>query len=576
VSVRRVGLVLAPSVLLLLGAAVGYFGMLDERVARERLFGLVCAALLSALAVIALQRARPLLAVAVVALLAGAWVIAATGPDVFRGPVGNALTVLFRPLFGLVRVTDSVEIANTRFIVGYNGLADLCLVAIFAAAALWLERRRWIYVAVMLVSLVLLVGTGARGGLAGLALGICFVGLYAWPRRYALLVLVGAPLGAVALMFGALDKGLEFSSTAGRVAYWTDLARLLVEYPFTGVGLGVDTANRVALLYEINPDPDRIAYAHNTFVQAYLEQGPLGFVGMLVVPALALGAALLARRYGVVDGRRALLVAGLGIVGGLTGHGLTDQVVTTNVGTALLLLGLACVLVALPAGALSVLSHWALRACLVVLVVGALVVLAVAVLPGARAAALLDVGGLQANRALLMDAQSAERPGALAQAEASLNSALALAPGHPAVLRNLARVRTAEYDDSGAMSALREVTASPSLDAFDMLQIAHAYRDAGLPSDAYTWAARAYTATDRNFEDAVMQVYAADTLTDDEGGHRARTLATQAEAEMRARRFGNAVTLFGEALTFKPDSTYLQDREGAAERAVAKYGAGTS
>src|SRR5207244_10593267 len=152
------------------------------------------------------------------------------------------------------------------------------------------------------VSLVLLVGTGARGGLTGLAAGVCAVGLYAWPRRYALLAVIAAPAALIAAAVGVLDKGLEFSSTAGRLTYWGDLARLLVEYPLTGVGLGVDSANRVALQYEINPDPERIFYAHNTFVQTFLEQGPLGALGMLLVPLVLVAAALIARRHGVVEG----------------------------------------------------------------------------------------------------------------------------------------------------------------------------------------------------------------------------------------------------------------------------------
>ena len=43
---------------------------------------------------------------------------------------------------------------------------------------------------------------------------------------------------------------------------------------------------------------------------------------------------------------------------------------------------------------------------------------------------------------------------------------------------------------------------------------------------------------------------------------------------MLARRFANAVRLFDEALTFKPDNAYLQDRQGAAQRALAQYGPG--
>lgn len=568
-------IVVGPSLLLLLGSVIGYLGTLDPRVAQERLIGVLLAGLLSVATVRVLRRGEVLVWAAAIALVGSLWVIAAAGAEVFRGPVGAVLRIVFWPVLGLLRITDPVEISNTRFIVGYNGLADLCLVAIFSAGALLLERdtRRRLLLGFVVVAAVLLLGTGARGALVGLVAGVCLIGLYAWPRRYALMVAVGAPIAAAVLMLGVLDKGLEFSSTAGRLAYWVDLARLLVEYPFTGVGLGVDTANSVALLYEINPDPERIYYAHNTFVQAYLEQGPLGLLGMLLAPALAVFAALLARRHGILFERRALLIGGLGVVGALTAHGLTDQVVTTNVGTALLLLGLVAILVSLPPASLGSLWRFTLRS---LLAVAALVVVGVvvALIPPVRAQLLLNIGGLQANRALLLDAQATARPAALEQAESTLLQGLALSPDHPAVLRNLARVRSARYDDAGALAALTTASQSTRLDAFDMLQIAHAYRDAGLPTEAYLWASRAYELSGRSREDVVMRTYAENTLTDDEGGHRARTLAAQAEAAMTARRFGEAESLFSQALSFKPDNAYLQDRLGGAQRAVLKYGPG--
>jgi hypothetical protein len=515
--------------------------------------------------------------VAGLALLGGLWIIAATGQDVFRGAVGAVLTAIFRPIFGVVRVTDSVDVANTRFIVGYNGLADLCLIAIFGAGAVLVERScrslRVVLGGIALVALLLLVGTGSRGGLIGLAAGLCAIGLFAWPRRYALLLLLIAPLAAAALALGVLDKGLEFTSTTGRVAYWSDLARLLVEYPLTGVGLGVGTANQVALAYEINPDPERIFYAHNTFVQAYLEQGPLGMLGMLVVPLLAVGAGLVARR-GVRTDRRAYLIAGLGVVGGLEAHGLTDQGVTTNVGTALVLLGLAACLASLTPPGQAALARWTRGA---VYTLGALAVataVALAALPAGRALVYLNVGGLQANRALALPAQAPERATALADAEGTLTRALGLAPRNAAVLRELSKVRAARYDDFGALEALRRAVELPNLDAFDSLQIAHLYRDDGFAEDAYAWAARAYAAWGRPPEDAVMRVYAENTLRDDEGGHRARTLAEQAEAAMRARSFGLAADLFSQALSFAPDNAYLHDRLGAAQRAVVRYGPG--
>src|SRR5262249_33662882 len=245
--------------------------------------------------------------------------------DVFRGSLGERLDIVFRPVFWVVHLTDPVEVTNTRFIVGYNGVIDLSLVMIFTCGAVLLERPRAAVsvpaTALVLWGLLLLVGAGARGGLTGLAAGVCAIGLLVWPRRYALLAIVLAPAALALAALSVLDKGLEFSSTAGRLTYWSDLARLLVEYPLTGVGLGVDTANAIARQYEINPDPDRVFYAHNTFVQSYLEQGPLGMLGMLLIPLVVIAAALLARRWGVLRGHRPLMIAGLGIVGGMTAHG---------------------------------------------------------------------------------------------------------------------------------------------------------------------------------------------------------------------------------------------------------------
>jgi hypothetical protein len=86
--------------------------------------------------------------------------------------------------------------------------------------------------------------------------------------------------------------------------------------------------------------------------------------------------------------------------------------------------------------------------------------------------------------------------------------------------------------------------------------------------EAYNWAVRAYGITGRSLEDAVMENYAQSTLTDS----RARTLATQAEAAMRAHSYADANSLFQQALTFETNSAYLQDRIGASQRAVDKYG----
>jgi Tfp pilus assembly protein PilF len=403
--------------------------------------------------------------------------------------------------------------------------------------------------------------------------GLSVIGIFAWPRRHLVPALIAAPAALVVAAVAILDKGLEFSSTAGRLTYWSDLARLLVEYPLTGTGLGVDTAYRASIQYQINPDPERVFYAHNTLVQSYLELGPLGAVGMLLVPLAAITAAIVARGDGYLKQRRSLLVAGLGLVGGLTAHGLTDQVVTTNIGTGVLLLGLAATLGALTPRALAVMGRLARATGLVLVALTAIALLAFAAMPSGRAQVLLDFGSLQLNRALALDSQSSGRAGQLDQAEATLSMALAQDRGHPAVLRELARARSARFDDAHALEALEQAAASPRIDAFDMLQIAQQYRDLGFAETASVWATRAYATWGRPAEGAAMQAYARATLAvmDD---FRARTLADQAEAAMRARRFGEAHALFQEALTFRPESAYLQDRLGAARRAVDKYGAG--
>jgi hypothetical protein len=600
---------------MLVGGAVGFAFTLDVPVARERLIGLAVASVLALAAIPLLRRIEHVSAILigtiVVACLGGAWIIAATGPDVFRGTVGAPLQAVFRPLFYTLKLTDPIEVSNTRFIIGYNGLADLCLVAIFSAAALLLRRAtpvgqvaaqpralaagenapskgmssnpgerasypentrvaKVVLIAVIAASTIILIATGARGGLTGLAAGICAIGIYLWPKRLALLTLVAAPLAFAVAAVGVLDKGLEFSSTAGRLTYWGDLIRLLVEYPFTGVGLGLNTAFAATLAYQINPDPERIFYAHNTFVQSYLEMGPLGALGMLAIPFVALAAAFAARLKGVRLPQKPLLLAGLGIVAAMEAHGLTDQVVTTNVGTLIVLLGMAATLAALSPPAAKALARWTSPLWLAIAALLVLAIVAVAVFPQARAQAFLDIGGLRLNQAETLDRQNDQRPIAFASAESELTQALSLDPGHPAVLRDLARVHSAQFDDAAATRELAQLAASPRLDAFDMLQIARLYRDQGSTDEAYTWAARAYDRWGRPPEQGVMQTYAEATLTDS----RAQILAEQAEAAMRAREFGDAGTLFQQALTFEPQgSPYLTDRVGAADRAVAKYGA---
>ncbi len=570
----QAGALLLPLGLLLAGAAVGLAFTLDQRVAGERLLGLALAGGLALLALgglrrIADVRVAPLLVgVAAVALLSGLWVIAAASETayVFRGTVGDPLTRLFAPLSGLVRLADPVEITNTRFIVGYNGLADLCLVAIFAGGAALLARpSRPVATAagaVGGVGLLMLVGTSSRGALAGLLAGLWVVGLLVW-RRGWLLAILSTPLVLALAASRVVVSGLDTSSTAGRLAFWSDWARLLAEYPLTGVGLGLDTAYRVVVAYQVNPDPERIAYAHNTFVQTYLEMGPLGSLGMVIVPPLALAAAWMARRASLSPARIGLLAGGLGLMVGLETHGVTDQVITTDVGTLLLLLSLAAILAAAGAAASARLAAWSARVALGVAVVAVVLAVGLAAVPGGRALALLNLGGLELNQALYAGPQVDRAR--LTTAEATLDSALAQDPGHPAILRELALARAQRYDIAGAMDAVGKAAASPRIDAFDELQIARVYLALGFGDEAYAWAARAYQTWGRTPPTAVIGGYERATLPDDSRGVLG-PLVDQGEAAVHARDFATALDRFQQAYRLAPHSAYLADRVAYAQR----------
>src|SRR5262249_48168879 len=130
-----------PFALLVAGALVGLPFTLDAPVAWQRLIGLLAAGAIAVLVLPWLRRpghADRAFAVGIVlALGGGLWVIAAAGPDVFQGTLGSRLQAVFAPLFWHITLTVPVAVTNTWFIVGYNGLADLCLLAWFASLG-WL------------------------------------------------------------------------------------------------------------------------------------------------------------------------------------------------------------------------------------------------------------------------------------------------------------------------------------------------------------------------------------------------------------------------------------------------------
>src|SRR5262249_42442964 len=156
--------------------------------------------------------------------------------------------------------------------------------------------------------------------------------------------------------------------------------------------------------------------------------------------------------------------------------------------TLMLLLALAVVCAALPASSATTLATWTLRITAACIGLAALLVVAALALPAGRTTLFLDLGGLQMDHALQLPAQSPERANALHDAENTLMQAFGQDSSNPAVARDLAWVRSARFDDVGGLTALKQAADSPRVDPFDMLQIAHVYRDLGVADVAYTWA----------------------------------------------------------------------------------------
>jgi len=76
-------------------------------------------------------------------------------------------------------------------------------------------------------------------------------------------------------------------------AFWQNAAAILHDFAFTGVGLGQRSAHDVYEAYMLAVGPT-FSHAHNAFIQAYLEQGLLGCVGLVSLAlVLVFGAASL-------------------------------------------------------------------------------------------------------------------------------------------------------------------------------------------------------------------------------------------------------------------------------------------
>lgn len=523
--------------------------------------------------------------------LAGAMaVLALSQGRVARGPLGQALAPVLDLFASVPSLTEPVMHTNTRYIVNYNGLADMTLLVATAAVLLGLETRLRLARAGLFslagLGTLLAVATGGRGGILGLlaALGVAVAlwsppseggraggGEARLPRSRKLLVglsVCAAGLGAGAS--GLLDKRLELDSVGGRLVFWTDLVAMLGDYAFTGLGLGMQSPLNAFVVYGTTPSPETMVYAHNMFLQAYLEQGPLGAVALALLVAVPAGCALLGLRRPLNPELRTATVLGLAILAGVTLHGLTDQVPTTNFGT-LTLLGAG--VLATSGYVASARTDAVLRRPLLMAAVSlvASVGLGFALArPGQLADLPASLGALEATRAAGARSNEEQRARASA-AEAWLLQALAWSPQHAPAHRHLAWLKTMANDPGGAAQHLAMAIASPRLSGWDAVQVGRLYYRIGFLEDGDRWS-RFGVQISGGAHRAAAYAYARLVLDQD---WRTRTLVQQALSLRAQRRYADALALVEQALLLAPDNAYLLDqlrelRRGAAEQALAR------
>lgn len=143
-----------------------------------------------------------------------------------------------------------------------------------------------------------LVLTQSRAALLGLAASLLVMALA--PRRWGRMILVGLGIGVMLLLpfapAGWLDLLSDTSTAAAlggtatlgfRQRVWTMALWGLVDFPFTGMGLGT-FRSLAPLLYNLDIPPTYdIGHAHNIFLQTGLDFGLAGMVCLIAVYLVA-------------------------------------------------------------------------------------------------------------------------------------------------------------------------------------------------------------------------------------------------------------------------------------------------
>ncbi len=506
-----------PLGLFVAGAGIGLLATTSELWAGIRLAGLVGSLALFSLIVNQandIYRLRTALLVTLLVVLMGSLALVVLAlPYLSLGVGSDLLSGLIAPTDGWRRAIIGPEEALQRY--GFLGsgvgtLAAFGLALTIGPSLVGVRRStRLICLALAAVFLGIVLLSGHPGSLVGVvALGVVLLGLRnGW-------FLVAVPIVLVGL-WAALEGGLfgppapDAPTFAAKVRFWQDAALLLHDYALSGVGLGLRSARDLYATYFGTTNPG-FTHTHNAFVQAYLEQGLLGCLGLVGIAATVFfhGRRAVATARGPQAWGTALSAAGAAAV--LIFSGLTEVVLLTSWGTVLLFVALGLLVAAgrlderrAPHdGQRRVAASWArLRSGLrsgglgrrrvaTASLVAGVVALVAGLLSPFGAAVYLNLGAVERARALQPDGVTPDlRDGRLANAEAHLRRGIAVDDRDPALWRNLAEVAIHRGDAAAAGTLLRRASERTKPDdGYGLSQIARLYRDAGFWREAIgTW-----------------------------------------------------------------------------------------
>jgi len=221
---------------------------------------------------------------------------------------GGAMFVAALFNLGAVLVLPGVGIDHVEHIGAWKGITveknalggEMARAGLVLLSLAWLDKRgRWIWLAGLAVTALLVLGSTSRTALLALLLPMAVLALYGVGRRSPVAALgvfyVAATAISAAILFvwlapelavGLIGKDLTLT---GRTGIWEACLTKIMEAPWTGYGIGAFWAEPYGPSYDVRTQVEwTVPSAHNSWIEMGLALGLTGMVllGLIVVPAL--------------------------------------------------------------------------------------------------------------------------------------------------------------------------------------------------------------------------------------------------------------------------------------------------